>query len=160
MPFKVKLTCVEVKEGAKCVHNHKMGDIVIFDGPNINGRLCPDVLEQILPKVSAIRYGARLPWGKNWCFQCSDPENTIIFKIEPAGLTSEPFYQEGQMKLLEKIEENPGVKLTDLPKQFTEQEKESLWLTDHRIKVYLNELIDVNKLYIQDDQVYPTSAMI
>ena len=157
MPFKVKLTCVEIREGVRCVQNHKVGDEVIFDGPKIIGSLCPDVLDQILPKVSAIRWGARFPWGMTYCFPCPDLKNPVIFKIEPAGLTSEPFYHEARMKLLEKIESKPGIRIIDLMDQFTEQEKEYFLLTNHRIKAYMNELIEVNSLYVQDGRVYPTT---
>lgn len=59
MPFKVKAVLVAFlgdEEKYPCQFGHKVGDEVIFDGEKIVGRICPDVLESLVPKAMALRY--------------------------------------------------------------------------------------------------------
>ena len=155
MPFKVKMTCVEVN--GRCVQGHKVGDEIVFDGPKVIGKLCPDVLNAVYPKIYAMRYGARFPWGKVFRFPCPDIANMVIFKIEPVGLTTEPFYHEAQMKLLGLINRNPGTKIEELLGRFTEQERKNYWLSVDKIRVFVDELREVKQVEVRDDKVYPTS---
>lgn len=59
MPFKVRAVLVTFlgdEEKYPCQFGHKIGDEVIFDGEKVIGRICPDVLELLIPKVMALRY--------------------------------------------------------------------------------------------------------
>lgn len=59
MPFKVRavlITFLGDEEKYPCQFGHKIGDEVIFDGEKIIGRICPDLLEVLVPKAMALRY--------------------------------------------------------------------------------------------------------
>jgi len=59
MPFKVKATLIAFLgdvEKYPCQFGHKIGDEVILDGERLIGRVCPDVLPNLLPKLIALRY--------------------------------------------------------------------------------------------------------
>jgi len=159
MPYKVKLTVV--KQIGRCVQNHKEGDVIIFDGPKIIGNLCPNVLACFIPYIFATRFSARFPWfedGKSFRFACPDKDNPVIFKIEPTGFSSEPFYRGGQELLLEKVKRKPGIKFDKLLDEFSEQEKQEYWFSQPKIQIFLQDLIEAGMLEIREGRVYPAST--
>lgn len=156
MPYKVKVTVVKVE--GRCVQGHKVDDEIIFDGPIIKGRLCPTMLSSSYPMINAMRFGTRFPFSetdKSNILACPDAENPVWFKLELAGLTSEPFYYDAEMKLLEKIKEKPGIKVDELLDEFTKEEKKEYSLKPQRIRVYLDELAETKQIELRNGRAYP-----
>jgi uncharacterized repeat protein (TIGR04076 family) len=63
---------------------HKVGDAVLFTETGVEGKICIHALYSMLPKVFALRYGARFPWLQNpdvAVHACPDPNNPVVFKI-------------------------------------------------------------------------------
>lgn len=59
MPFKVKAVLVAFlgnEDKYPCQFGHKVGDEIVFDGEKFIGRICPDVLPSLIPKIMALRY--------------------------------------------------------------------------------------------------------
>lgn len=59
MPFKVRALLVAFlgdEEKYPCQFGHKVGDEVILDGEKLIGKICPDVLPELIPKMIALRY--------------------------------------------------------------------------------------------------------
>jgi uncharacterized repeat protein (TIGR04076 family) len=68
-----------------CNFGHKPGDLVVFDGETIQGKVCLHALYSFLPKVFAMRYGADFPWLKEnkdvSTHACPDAYNPVVFEI-------------------------------------------------------------------------------
>jgi uncharacterized repeat protein (TIGR04076 family) len=74
---------VKSKKG-KCAAGHRVGDNIVFDGKTVKGNICYSALMVLLPKVYAMRYGAKFPWAKDKdviCNACPDAENPVVFEI-------------------------------------------------------------------------------
>ena len=57
MPFQVKATLVQFignKDRYPCHFKYKVGDEIIFDGEKFIGRICPDMMVSLAPKVAAL----------------------------------------------------------------------------------------------------------
>jgi len=135
-----------------------VGDVFVFDGPKITGDLCPTVLGCFLPFIFGTRFGARFTWfhdGRAFEVACPDKDVPVIFRIEPAGLTTEPFYQDVQELLVERISGNPGIEIDRLLDGFSEQEKKKYHLHLPKIRVVVEELADVGAVKVRDTRVYP-----
>jgi len=79
---------VEVKvisQQGTCQFGHQVGDVVVFDGETIQGRICLSALYSFLPKVFALRYGADFPWLKDnkdvSTHACPDAYNPVVLEI-------------------------------------------------------------------------------
>ncbi len=73
-----------IKQEGHCHAGHRVGDEVIFDGLTINGKLCIHALYSFLPKVFAMRYGAKFPWLEDpdvSTHACPDAKNPVVFEI-------------------------------------------------------------------------------
>ena len=79
---------IEVKvisQKGSCEFCHQVGDVVIFDGETIQGRICLSALYSFMPKVFAMRFGADFPWLKEnkdvSAHACPDAFNPVVFEI-------------------------------------------------------------------------------
>ena len=79
---------IEVKvisQKGTCEFCHQVGDVVMFDGETVQGRICMSALYSIMPKVFAMRYGADFPWLKEnkdvASHACPDAMNPVVFEI-------------------------------------------------------------------------------
>jgi len=73
-----------VRQEGHCTFGHQVGDEVVFDGQTIRGRVCLHALYSFLPKVFAMRYGARFPWLDDPDIStsaCPDATNPCVFEI-------------------------------------------------------------------------------
>jgi uncharacterized repeat protein (TIGR04076 family) len=67
-----------------CDFGHQVGDQVVFDGRAVQGEICLHALYSFLPKVFAMRYGAKFPWLKDKdvaTHACPDAYNPVVFEI-------------------------------------------------------------------------------
>lgn len=78
----ITLTLVERLGSCGCHHHHNIGDSFDFDTDR--GKLCPMALHVAFPYVDILRYGGKLPKGKNgdYRFSCPDPDVLNIFRID------------------------------------------------------------------------------
>jgi len=81
--FKVKVKVLEIRGGGKCSFNLKVGDEFEFEHlPPQN--FCHWAFHSMLPLITALRFGADVPWEKTkgvGRICCPDPDNTVIFEI-------------------------------------------------------------------------------
>jgi len=73
-----------IRQDGLCEFSHKVGDEVIFDGETVQGRVCISALYSFLPKVFAMRYGAKFPWLDDpdvATHACPDAGNPVVFEI-------------------------------------------------------------------------------
>ena len=73
-----------MRQEGHCAAGHKVGDEVIFDGNTVQGKVCISALYSFLPKVFAMRYGARFPWLEDpdvATHACPDAKNPVVFEI-------------------------------------------------------------------------------
>jgi len=73
-----------ITQEGHCAAGHRVGDEVIFDGLTINGKVCIHALYSFLPKVFAMRYGAKFPWLEDpdvSTHACPDAKNPVVFEI-------------------------------------------------------------------------------
>jgi uncharacterized repeat protein (TIGR04076 family) len=73
-----------IGQEGQCAAGHKVGDEVRFDGETVQGRICLSALYSFLPKVFAMRYGARFPWLEDpdvATHACPDALNPVVFEI-------------------------------------------------------------------------------
>lgn len=73
-----------ISQKGTCGAGHRVGDMVVFDGTGVEGKICLITLCGILPKVYAMRYGAYFPWleDQNVCTHaCPDGYNPVIFEL-------------------------------------------------------------------------------
>ena len=68
---------------SKCP-KYKEGDEILFNGAFLDksnsGEICMVALQAIFPFIYAFRRGGQLKEGP---YQCTDCEETVVFKIEP-----------------------------------------------------------------------------
>jgi len=72
-----------------CALGHSVGDEIVPDGKTVRGRVCLHALYSILPKVSAMRYGAHYPLldrGRRDVATraCPDPQNPAVVEVRRA----------------------------------------------------------------------------
>jgi uncharacterized repeat protein (TIGR04076 family) len=74
-----------ISQQGTCEFCHQVGDVVVFDGETIQGRICISALYSFMPKVFAMRYGANFPWLKEnpdvSTHACPDAHNPVVFEI-------------------------------------------------------------------------------
>ena len=73
-----------IRQEGRCAAGHAVGDEVVFDGTSVRGNLCIHALYSILPKVFAMRYGARFPWLDDAdvaTHACPDAANPVVFEV-------------------------------------------------------------------------------
>ena len=73
-----------ITQEGHCAAGHRVGDEVVFDGLTINGKVCIHALYSFLPKVFAMRYGAKFPWLEDpdvSTHACPDAKNPVVFEI-------------------------------------------------------------------------------
>ena len=74
-----------ISQQGTCEFGHQVGDVIVFDGETIEGRVCLSALYSFLPKVFAMRYGAEFPWLKEnkdvSTHACPDAFNPVVFEI-------------------------------------------------------------------------------
>lgn len=73
-----------IRREGHCEFGHQVGDEVVFDGDTVQGRVCISALYSFLPKVFAMRYGARFPWLDDpdvATHACPDAWNPVVFEI-------------------------------------------------------------------------------
>jgi len=71
------------QEGS-CVAGHAVGDQVAFDGMTVQGSICIHALYSLLPKVFAMRYGAKFGWLEDpdvATHACPDAKNPVVFEV-------------------------------------------------------------------------------
>ncbi len=74
-----------VKQKGHCDAGHTVGDKVVFDGSTVEGKICISALYSVLPKVFAMRYGAKFPWLNDpdtATHACPDALNPVVFEIQ------------------------------------------------------------------------------
>ena len=74
-----------ISQQGTCEFCHQVGDVVVFNGDTIQGRICISALYSFMPKVFAMRYGANFPWLKDnpdvSTHACPDAHNPVVFEI-------------------------------------------------------------------------------
>ncbi len=73
-----------IKQEGQCAAGHCVGDEVVFDGSEVQGKVCIHALYSFLPKVFAMRYGAEFPWLEDRdvsTHACPDAWNPVVFEI-------------------------------------------------------------------------------
>ena len=78
-----------ISQEGTCVAGHQVGDEAIFDGLQIEGKVCLHALYSMLPKIFALRYGAEFPWLKGkepvCAHACPDAYNPLVFELRRQG---------------------------------------------------------------------------
>jgi len=73
-----------ITQEGHCAAGHRVGNEIVFDGLTINGKVCIHALYSFLPKVFAMRYGAKFPWLEDpdvSTHACPDAGNPVVFEI-------------------------------------------------------------------------------
>ncbi len=79
-----KIVARVLKQTGHCAAGHQVGDEVVFDGETVDGKICISALYSFLPKVYAMRYGAKFPWVDDpdvSTHACPDAWNPVVFEI-------------------------------------------------------------------------------
>ena len=79
---KIELRVIEQK--GTCGFGHEVGDVVVFDGRQVNGEICLSALCSVLPKVFAMRYGVEFHWLEDKdiaTHACPDAYNPVVFEV-------------------------------------------------------------------------------
>lgn len=79
-----KIVARVIRKEGHCQAGHEVGDQVVFDGETVQGKICISALYSLLPKVFAMRYGARFPWLDDpdvATHACPDAWNPVVFEI-------------------------------------------------------------------------------
>lgn len=80
-----------IQKNGRCAVGYKIGDRILFTGSQVKGKMCFSALCSMLPKVYALRYGARLPWLKKSeeaTHRCPDLHNGVGFELRRKKLDS------------------------------------------------------------------------
>jgi len=80
-----------ISQQGHCSAGHRVGDVVVFDGLHVQGKLCIHALYSMLPKVFAMRYGAQFPWLQDKdvsTHACPDAFSPVVFQIRREGHAS------------------------------------------------------------------------
>lgn len=75
---------IEVEKGNPgCVHGHKKGQRIIYEGTRISGDICVSALVSMFPILYTLKNGAKLSYADD-CGKvkicCPDIDNLVIFK--------------------------------------------------------------------------------
>lgn len=111
--------------------------------------------------VRALSSIPRTEKAKGGHFVCSDTRILANFSCEPVDLSdseyAQPFYRR-EIAILEKIEQEPGIKADEILEKFTEFEKNEISppLTPVLVEVILDALIDMSYIEIKDGKAYVT----
>ncbi|MGC9529420.1 MAG: TIGR04076 family protein [Candidatus Bipolaricaulaceae bacterium] len=81
-----------VKAEGECVAGHRVGDKFFVDGDEVRfgcSGLCIHALYSMLPKILAMRYGARFPWAKDdpdtvthACPDAANPHTFVLRRLQ------------------------------------------------------------------------------
>ncbi len=75
---------IEVEKGNQgCIHGHKTGQRMIYEGTRISGDICVSALVSMFPILYALKYDGNLSYADDEgkvrvC--CTDADNLVIFK--------------------------------------------------------------------------------
>jgi len=82
-PYIVRVEVISQK--GTCSFGHRVGDAAIFDGQDIQGKICWHALCSMTPKIHAMLYGAVFPWAKEdpdaITHACPDASNPVVFRL-------------------------------------------------------------------------------
>jgi len=79
-----KIVARVIRQEGHCAAGHQVGDEIVFDGETVDGKVCISALYSFLPKVYAMRYGAKFPWLDDpdvSTHACPDAWNPVVFEI-------------------------------------------------------------------------------
>ena len=117
-----------------------------------------DAPEKMKIKLSSI---PKTEKSKGHHFLCGDDRILAHFACEPVDLSDSeyamPFYRR-EISILEKIEEEPGIKITEILNRFTEFERDEIGppLSPALLDVMLDALTDMKYVEIRDGRAYAT----
>jgi uncharacterized repeat protein (TIGR04076 family) len=117
-----------------------------------------DAPEKMKSKLSSI---PKTEKAKGHHFLCADNRILAHFACEPVDLSDSeyamPFYRR-EISILEKIETEPGIKITEILDRFTEFERDEIGppLTPALLDVMLDALTDIHYVEIRDGKAYAT----
>jgi len=117
-----------------------------------------DAPEKMKIKLSSI---PKTEKSKGHHFLCADDRILAHFTCEPVDLSDSeyamPFYRR-EISILEKIEAEPGIKITEILDRFTEFERDEIGppLTPALLDVMLDALTDMRYVEIRDGKAYAT----
>jgi len=80
--FPIKVGVISQK--GNCAAGHQVGDEVLFDGLNVQGKICIHALYSLIPKVFALHYDAHFPWLEDpdlATHACPDAWNPVVFEV-------------------------------------------------------------------------------
>lgn len=227
--FKVKVEVTGARGNTElypCAFGHKKGDEVIFNGETVHGKLCPDVMRQLMPHIMGMMYAGpryshpgqfglwkyqgtrkldpsmepydgygyrpipspeepkyhmrigapihsvpgmgpdsvekvRIPLE----FNCDDTATWVTFKLSPCGLTDSgprhlPYYRR-QMSIAEKIQNEPGIEVSDILSKFTDWERKEIYpvLCPALFEELLEELVLAEYVEVVDGKAYSLKAV-
>lgn len=81
-PFAIEVRVI--RQEGNCGFGHDVGDVIVFDGQTVQGKICLHALYSFLPKVFAMSYGAHFPWLEDpdvSTSACPDAKNPCVFEI-------------------------------------------------------------------------------
>jgi uncharacterized repeat protein (TIGR04076 family) len=98
-----------------------------------------------------------------WHFSCGDSRTSAFFTAEISGLAEvgwfTPYYIR-EMKILEKIKAEPGLREGEILERFGEWDREEVYppLTPLILEFLLEELVQTNYIEIVDGKVFPKKS--
>ncbi len=82
-PYRVEARVIE--QNGQCDFHHQVGDVVRFDGEDIEGRICWHALASMTYKIHGMLFGADFPWLKDKdiaTHPCPDYKNPVVFELK------------------------------------------------------------------------------
>ncbi|MBD3191847.1 MAG: TIGR04076 family protein [Candidatus Heimdallarchaeota archaeon] len=91
MPYKrIRVRVIEQK--GHCAAGHEVGDEIIFENDEVQGKFCIHAMYSIMPKILAMKYEAKFPWLKDKdraTHACPDAYNPVTFEVIREELVEE-----------------------------------------------------------------------
>jgi uncharacterized repeat protein (TIGR04076 family) len=81
-PYRVEVRVVE--QHGTCDFGHQVGDLALFDGNGVEGKICWHSLCSMMYKIHGLLYGADYPWLKDGnvaSHPCPDYKNPVLYEI-------------------------------------------------------------------------------
>lgn len=81
-PYRVEARVIDQK--GHCDFSHQVGDLIVFDGEGIEGRICWHALCSMTYKIHALLYGASFPWLTDKdvaTHPCPDYKNPVVYEL-------------------------------------------------------------------------------
>lgn len=80
---RIIIEVIEKKGGTGCENTYRIGQKWEINGSSLPGGICIGAMSALLPWITCIKYGARMPWSEpghiNVC--CTDPDHPVVFEI-------------------------------------------------------------------------------